>query len=120
MKDNLSNDRKVRLAFDPRLLFNLTWYRGNEATENQNLRGHTVDAMHDDQADLGIKQVQRPQRGIKRDKHGLLRQHQTSEEDAKENSLARKIEPTESECRNQGKQHRKCRARACIEQAVAH
>src|SRR5258707_713238 len=46
--------------------------------------------------------------------------HQTSEEHTEENRLARKIEPTKSECRNQGEQHGKCSTSACIEQAVAH
>src|SRR5258708_1110385 len=119
-KGNLPKSRNVSRALNPRGFFNLAGYRGHEAAEYQNLRGHTVYAMHDDQANLGIKQVQRTQCGIKRYEHGLLRQHQTSEEHTDENRLARRLEPTNSECRNQGEQHGKCSTSACIEQAVAH
>src|SRR3984885_14483600 len=119
-QDPLGEDLEVRRAFDLRRLLDVERDRGHEAAQNQDLGGHAVNAMNDDQANAGVEQMQPAQHVVERNEHGLLRQHQPRQQQREYVPLARRLEPTQRERRHESEAHRQRRAENGVEQAVLH
>src|ERR1700722_14777222 len=119
-QDHLGEDLKVCRALDLRRLLDVARDGGHEAAQNQDLGGHAVNAMNDDQANAGVEQMQPAQHVVERNENRLLRHHQPRQQQREYVSLARGLEPAQREGRHESEAHRQRRAENGVEQAVLH
>src|SRR6202453_3838627 len=99
-QDHLGEDLEVRRALDLRRLLDIARDGRHEAAQNQDLGGHAVNAVNDDQANAGVEQVEPAQDVVERNENRLLRQHQPRQQQREYVSLAWRVEPAQRERRH--------------------